>query len=468
MERVGESVYTLPPGRLHHVRGRRPAVAHPLRLGTADAQRLRVRARRLALGQGHPGVPVVAVFAARHPARSAQTGFLFPTFGVLEQRACFTRDPVLLGDRRQPGPDGGPRRLLRARHRPRRRTTATSCPSGTAGPVPGSGSTSSSQTIRDGSRAGSPGTASRQAEWTPAARLQGQHQRDQSDDHMFRDYGDRLAERGREQAEPNLVRLPALGRVEPRRQRALVPGPHHDAGRSSCSGCPRSACAGSGSPCPACPLLCELESSFVNFVREVGPGRAPRRPPSRGSPAASRSPAIGHRDARSWGGAAHLLRPARHRRAHHPERADSSSRSRCTTTCSASQVELGSRPRAAPPASTTLDGLAGLAALQHAIEPLATFIAVRGIRSEGDPAVRAGGEPDRLLRSLDPNIDRLGKVNAVKYSLTNRINAKTTAGPEPGGGALGDGAVDPEPDLRRRPRDGARRAVQGRARRSRS
>jgi hypothetical protein len=42
-----------------------------------------------------------------------------------------------------------------------------------------------------------------------------------------------------------------------------------------------------------------------------------------------------------------------------------------------------------------------------------------------DPPVSQAGQ----LRSADPTIDGIGKVTAVGYSLTNRLYAKTTAGP---------------------------------------
>jgi hypothetical protein len=59
---------------------------------------------------------------------------------------------------------------------------------------------------------------------------------------------------------------------------------------------------------------------------------------------------------------------------------------------------------------------------------------VRGVEMKAYPHYEPVVSRIGLLRSLDPNVDRLGKVTAVEYSLSNRLNAKTTAGPgqEPG------------------------------------
>ena len=61
-----------------------------------------------------------------------------------------------------------------------------------------------------------------------------------------------------------------------------------------------------------------------------------------------------------------------------------------------------------------MNGWGGLAALQHVIEPRATYLMIRGYDQKGNP-------------QYDPTIDRIGRVTQIIYSLTNRVNAKTVA-----------------------------------------
>ncbi len=94
------------------------------------------------------------------------------------------------------------------------------------------------------------------------------------------------------------------------------------------------------------------------------------------------------------------------------------------------QIELGLQAESRASRVYLLDGVWGLSALQHVIEPRATLTEVRGLDQKDypqyDPVVSGIG----LLRSAEPNIDHVGKVNAVEYSITNRLNAKTTARPD--------------------------------------
>ena len=61
-----------------------------------------------------------------------------------------------------------------------------------------------------------------------------------------------------------------------------------------------------------------------------------------------------------------------------------------------------------------MNGWGGLPALQHVIEPRATYLMIRGYDQKGNP-------------QYDRDIDRIGRVTQVIYSLTNRVNAKTVA-----------------------------------------
>jgi lipopolysaccharide assembly outer membrane protein LptD (OstA) len=80
------------------------------------------------------------------------------------------------------------------------------------------------------------------------------------------------------------------------------------------------------------------------------------------------------------------------------------------------QIEMGFQSSARATRVYQADGVAGIAALQHVIEPTLGFAAIRGKNQD-------------QLPQWDPTIDRIGVTNGVTYSLTNRINAKTVAGP---------------------------------------
>ncbi len=81
----------------------------------------------------------------------------------------------------------------------------------------------------------------------------------------------------------------------------------------------------------------------------------------------------------------------------------------------------------------TLDGGGGIAALQHVIEPRATFIEIRGVNQKDMPTYDQGAT---TAVGIDPGyeqrvgIDRIGKANEVTYSITNRLNAKTVSAPD--------------------------------------
>lgn len=78
-----------------------------------------------------------------------------------------------------------------------------------------------------------------------------------------------------------------------------------------------------------------------------------------------------------------------------------------------------------------LPGTGSIAALQHVIEPRANFIEIRGINQKANPQYEPGGGP---TTGIDPGyeartgIDAVNKANEVTYAITNRLNARTTAG----------------------------------------
>jgi hypothetical protein len=78
-----------------------------------------------------------------------------------------------------------------------------------------------------------------------------------------------------------------------------------------------------------------------------------------------------------------------------------------------------------------LAGTGSIAALQHVIESRANFIEIRGINQKANPQYEPGGGPST---GIDPGyeartgIDAINKANEVTYSITNRLNARTTSG----------------------------------------
>jgi hypothetical protein len=63
-----------------------------------------------------------------------------------------------------------------------------------------------------------------------------------------------------------------------------------------------------------------------------------------------------------------------------------------------------------------MDGKGGIAALQHVIEPRVELLEINGVNQKARP-------------QYDRDIDNIGHVNQLAYSLINRVNAKTVSGP---------------------------------------
>jgi LPS-assembly protein len=95
------------------------------------------------------------------------------------------------------------------------------------------------------------------------------------------------------------------------------------------------------------------------------------------------------------------------------------------------QIEGGMLVEARASRVYNLPGTGSIAALQHVIEPRANFIEIRGINQKANPQFEPGGGPST---GIDPGyeartgIDAINKANEVTYSITNRLNARTTSG----------------------------------------
>lgn len=187
-------------------------------------------------------------------------------------------------------------------------------------------------------------------------------------------------------------------------------------------------------PLPGVPgLLYEGEASFVNFVREVGSAgiRADFHPrlylpvPVAGlftvTPYAGGRLTLYNREVVGIGnsqGPASVNSPVWIESTKHTNRLRQ-------------QLEAGMLVEARASRVYTLDGAGSIAALEHVIEPRANFIEIRGINQKATPQWDPGGGS---ASGFDPGyeartgIDSLNKANEVTYSLTNRLNARTTSG----------------------------------------
>jgi LPS-assembly protein len=76
-------------------------------------------------------------------------------------------------------------------------------------------------------------------------------------------------------------------------------------------------------------------------------------------------------------------------------------------------------------------GRGGIGAIRHLIEPRVNYTRVTGVNRSGIPQFDPGGglvNPVGVPFETDVGVDRAGRINALTYSVTNRLNAKTVAG----------------------------------------
>ena len=232
-----------------------------------------------------------------------------------------------------------------------------------------------------------------------------------TDDLVYREYGDRLGDRARQYAETNVFVTPAVGFVQPHRQRA--PGTRTSPRRSppSCSGCRRSSSSACGSPSRGCRDSCTRRrrpsptstGSWAPAACEWTCTRAPSTP----------IPVAGLFTVTPFAGG---------RLTYYNERAVGTFFTNSGVTIEETtydphvrrQIEGGVETETRASRVFDMNGWGGLSALQHLIEPRATYLMIRGYDQKGNP-------------QYDPVIDRIGRVTQIIYSLTNRVNAKTVA-----------------------------------------
>ncbi len=426
MERVGERVYQVRRGVFTTCEADPPEWAFHAGTATVDLDE-QVVGRDASFWVGRiPLIPWIPFFSAPI-RRDRQTGFLFPQLGNSSTKGFFAKIPFFWAisdsqdltlsvdtfSKRGVGLFGEYRYLLSASER---------------------GSLSGffiRETLRDPATAKTDedrGYFSLKHTWQISPRLSLTANVNRvSDNEFFRNYGDRLAERSLQRVQSNIflagqwhswsftgstlwyqdlttpfaVELQRLPELRAQRARQSVPG--------------------------APWLLYEVESSFVNFVREVGSdGRRLDFHPRVSLPISvggyfTFTPFVGGRetfyDTRVVG------KRVTRKEGIEVEVTKDDPRIRTLG-------ELGADVETSASRIFDVGGVGGISRLQHLIEPRVNVTEIQGVNEKGVPQFDPGGgvvNPSGLPLA-DLGIDRLGRVARVTYSLTNRLNAKTVAG----------------------------------------
>jgi len=430
MDRVGENVYELKGASFTTCEDDDPPPwSFRVGSGTADLNDI-VWGRDASFWvKSVPLLPWVPFFAAAL-RRERQSGFLFPQFGVSSRKGFSARIPYYWAiddsqdltvsldtfSARGVGLDADYRYILSRDQR---------------GELSAFGITEAFRGSRDPGLPENRGWASLRHDWriTPSLAFKVDSSVT-SDDRIFRDYADRLTERSRLAAitDVSLTKTwpswSLLGRV--RWYQDLTTLRPIELQRV-----PDIQLAGVRQAVPGAPwLLYETNASFVNFIREVdGPEgmRADFHPrffvPIPIAGIVTVTPFAGGRltyyDQRVTGfhtGVDGILSQ------------DSVYDPRLRR-----QVEAGVEVQTQMTRVYSTNGAGGIAALQHSIEPRATFIEIRGLDQKDMPTYDPGYN---TATGIDPGyerahgIDRLGKANEVTYSVSNVLRAKTVAGPD--------------------------------------
>jgi LPS-assembly protein len=405
MEKIGDRVYNIRQGIFTTCEGEPPDWSFRAGQATADIDEY-IFGRDGSFWVGHvPLIPWMPFFAAPI-RRERQTGFLLPSLGSSTRKGVFAKIPFYwaISDsqdltlsldtytKRGVGAAGEYRYILSEDAR---------------GGISGS---FIRETLRnDDDR----GTFSLKHAWQIDERLSAKADLNViTDDRYFRDYGDSLKERSLQRAESNLFVTRRwdfwnlVGNVQwyqdltSRRPLELQRAPEIRL-------------SGVRQPIPGLPLfLYEVESSFTNFVRDVGSDglRADLHPraflPLSVGGFFTVTPFVGGRgtlyDTKVVG--TRLTRAG----GIEVERTEAAARVRA-------QGEVGADVESRASRVYALDGAGGIDRLQHLIEPRVNVTEIRGVNQKGLP-------------QYDRAIDRIGKVSEVTYSVTNRVNAKTVAG----------------------------------------
>jgi len=427
MDRTGDSIYEVRRGVFTTCEGDDPPWSFRFGSGTADLGDI-VHGRDASFWvKGVPIIPWFPFFAAAL-RRERQSGFLFPDFGQSSRKGFFARVPYFWAindsqdltvtldtfSRRGFGLEGDYRYILSREQR---------------GELAAFGV---NEFLRDQDR-GLPenrGWASFRHDWQITPRLSFKVNANvTSDDLIFRDYGNRLVDRANQRAETNVFvtqRWDAWNLVgNVKWYQDLTTGRPIELQRV-----PDIQLVGIRQPLPGLPgVYYEATSSFVNFIRDVGPDgiRADFHPrllmPIPVAGLFTVTPFVGGRltyyDQRVV-----RERVTRVGGLTVEESVDDPRVRR--------QVEFGVEAESRISRVYTTDGRGSIAAYQHVIEPRVRLIEIRGVDQKDFPNYDPGAS---TATGIDPGyerrtgIDRLGKANEVTYYLTHLLNAKTVAGP---------------------------------------
>jgi LPS-assembly protein len=427
MDRVGDSVYEMRRGVFTTCEGDDPPWSFRFGSGTADLDDIVYGRDASFWVKGIPVLPWVPFFAAAL-RRERQSGFLFPEFGQSSRKGFFSRIPYFwaIGDsqdltvtldaysERGVGVEGDYRYVMSRDQRGELAVFGVN------------------EFLRDDAKLEeNRGWASFRHDWQITPRLSFKVNANvTSDDLMFRDYGNRLADRANQRAESNVFvtqnwdTWSLVGNVK--WYQDLTTARPIELQRV-----PEVKLVGIRQPVPGVPgLLYETTASFVNFIRDVGPDgvRADFHPrllmPLPVAGLFTVTPFAGGRvtyyDERVVGERVTRVGALTVEESVHDPRVRR-------------QVEWGVEAESRISRVYTTDGRGSVAAYQHVIEPRVKIIQIRGIDQKDYPEYDPGAS---TATGIDPGyerrvgIDRLGKANEITYYLTNSLNAKTVSGPD--------------------------------------
>ena len=427
MDRVGDSVYEMRRGVFTTCEGDDPPWSFRFGEGTADLDDMLYGSGASFWVRGIPVLPWVPFFAAAL-RRERQSGFLFPEFGTSSRKGFFTKIPYFWAindsqdltvsldtySRRGFGVLGDYRYILSREQR---------------GELAAFGVNEVFE--HDSGLPQNRGWLSFRHDWQIAPRLSLKVNANvTSDDNIFRDYGNRLADRASQYAETNVFVTQTwdtwslIGNVK--WYQDLTTGAPVELQRV-----PQIRLAGLRQQVPGVPgLLYEANASFVNFFRYLGPGgvRADLHPRLlRPIPVAGLftvTPFVGGR--MTYYNQRLVNQHISQQSGQNVEDTVNDSRVR-------RQAEWGVEAESRISRVYTTDGSGSVAAYQHVIEPRVKLIEIRGLDQKDYPKYDPGFSNGA---GIDPGyerrvgIDDLGKANEVTYYLTNSLNAKTVSGPD--------------------------------------
>ena len=419
MDRVGEGVYNVQRGVFTTCEGDPPLWSFKLGRAVADLDSYLFARDASFWVQKVPLIPWVPFFAAAI-RRERQTGFLLPTFGQSSRKGFFARVPFFwaISDSqdatfaldpyslRGVGLDAEYRYLLSENNR---------------GMVQGFGIRETEEDNKDR------GHFVLKHDWQITPRWSFKADVNMvSDDNFFREYADRLDERSLQRAQS---RISAAWRGE---SWNLVASTfwYQDLTQKrpvELQRLPEIRLQGVRQPVPGVPgFLYEVESSYTNFVRDVGSegqrldlhprtflpipvaGFFTLTPFFGGRGTYYDRKVVGTRVTRNGGITVEVT--------------EDTSRIR-------GLAEVGADVETRTTRVFDVDGAMGIAQLQHLIEPRVNYTFIEGVNKDKLPQFTTGGNvvTPTGLPQTDLGIDAIGTTSQITYSLTNRLNAKTVA-----------------------------------------